>query len=77
MRTTVKLDDGLLAQAKQVAARSGRTLSEVIEDALRQVLATRATSRSRKPLKLKTVDGPLGPGIDLDSSAALLDRMEE
>ena len=77
MRTTVKLDDRLLAQAKQIAARSVRTLSQVIEDALRQVFAARAHRRSRAPLKLKTVDGALRPGVDLDSSAALLDLMED
>ncbi len=78
MRTTVKLDDRLLAEAKQVAARSGGTLSEVIEDALRQVFARRATGTARKPVKLRTFRGTgLQPGVDLDSSAALLDLMDD
>jgi metal-responsive CopG/Arc/MetJ family transcriptional regulator len=35
MRTTVRLDPHLLAEVKRVAASSGRTLTSVIEDALR------------------------------------------
>ena len=76
MRTTVKLDDRLLAEAKQMAARSRKTLSEVIEDALRQVLSAPAASASRKPVKLSTFRGTgLQPGVDLDSSSALLELM--
>ena len=39
MRTTVRLDDELLSEAKQIAAKTNRTLTAVIEDALRQHLA--------------------------------------
>jgi len=37
MRTTINIDDALLAQAKQVAARTGRSLTDVVEDALREL----------------------------------------
>ena len=40
MRTTIRLDDRLLAEAKQYAAESGRTLTGLIEDALREVADT-------------------------------------
>jgi len=40
--TTLQLDDELVVQATISAARSGRTLSQVIEDALRQALASHA-----------------------------------
>jgi hypothetical protein len=39
MRTTIRLDDDLLLEIKQLAARSGKTLTSVIEDALREMLA--------------------------------------
>ena len=78
MRTTVTLDERLLAEAKQVAARSGRTLSQVIEDALRQAFAARPARGARKPVRLVTFRGRgLRAGVDLDSSAALLDAMDE
>jgi hypothetical protein len=77
MRTTIRLDDQLLTETKQLAARTGRTLTAVIEDALRQVLAQSDERRSSRPFKLTTFgrDG-LQPGVDLDDSAALLDLME-
>lgn len=77
MRTTIRLDDELLSEAKQIAARTNRTLTAVIEDALRQHLSQQKELEERKPVRLKTVDGrgPL-PGVDLDDSAALLDLME-
>ena len=76
MRTTIRLDDALLAAAKQEASRSGRTLTAVIEDALRQALAQRDGGRG-EPVELITCGGSgLQPGVDLDDSAALLDLMD-
>ena len=77
MRTTVRLDDHLLSQAKQLAARTGQTLTAVIEEALRIKLAA---SRKRKPGAKMTLTtygtGGILPGVDLDDSAALLELME-
>lgn len=76
MRTTIRLDDALLAEAKLHAARSGRSLTSVVEEALREALARRNAPAPRRPLRLPTVRGSgLLPGVDLDDSAALLDRM--
>ena len=77
MRTTVRLDDQLLTEAKLLAASTGRTLTSVIEDALREMLARRRTASRRAPIRLITVPGRLQPGIDLDDSAALLEIMEQ
>jgi hypothetical protein len=77
MRTTVKIDDRLLAEAKSQAAKSGRTLNAVIEDALRASLANRQRGSDRRNVDLPTFRGSqLLPGVDLDDSAALLERME-
>ena len=77
MRTTVRLDDGLLREAKEHAARSGRTLTALIEDALRRALAEAKRRPERPPPKLPTFRGDgLHPGVDLDDSAALLDLLE-
>jgi hypothetical protein len=77
MRTTIRLDDQLLADAKRYARESGRTLTAVIEDALRQVLARRTPDRPRERVTLTTYGrGGTMPGVDLDNSAALLDLME-
>ena len=77
MRTTIRLDDQLLSDAKALAASTGRSLTAVIEDALRAMLARRQASSKRDPVRLKTVAGELLPGVDLDDSAGLLEIMEE
>ena len=77
MRTTIRLDDQLLAEAKRYASQSGRTLTSLIEDALRETLARRQTMPSRRRVTLPTGGrGGVLPGVDIDSSAALLDMME-
>jgi hypothetical protein len=77
MRTTIRLDDALLAEAKALAARTGRTLTAVIEDALREVLR-RQDHAERREVRLTTVggNGPL-PGVDLDDSASLVQLMDQ
>ena len=78
MRTTIRLDDELLAQVKLLAAQSGKTMTAVIEDALREVLSRRQLQERRKPVRLTTVSGNgVLPGIDLDDTASLLATMEE
>jgi hypothetical protein len=77
MRTTVRLDDQLLRAAKAEAARSGRTLTRVIEDALREALRRKPKKRAPGSVRLTTFGGDgLCPGVDLDDSAALLDLMD-
>lgn len=76
MRTTIKIDDQLLREAKARAARSGSTLNAVVEDALREAFARRS-DQGRQAVELPTFAGStLRPGVDLDDAAALLDHME-
>ncbi len=77
MRTTIRIDDRLLKEAKQLALRRGTSLTAVIEDALRETLSRQHSSVPREPAHLVIFDGNgLLPGVDLDDSAALLDVME-
>jgi hypothetical protein len=76
MRTTVRLDDALLAEAKALAARTGRTLTQVIEDSLRAALAPRGGDRGPRPELPVVHGGRLRPGVNLDSMSDLLDTME-
>jgi hypothetical protein len=72
MRTTINVDGQLLADAKLLARRSGKTLTAVIEDALRERLARRHAAGSQDSVRLPTVAGHgLLPGVDLDDSCAL------
>jgi hypothetical protein len=77
MRTTINIDDDLLAEAKQVAARTGRSLTAVVEDALRESLHRRHQTASRAVELPVFGEGGVQPGVDLDDSAALLDLMED
>lgn len=76
MRTTISIDDDVLRQLKERAARTGHTLSEVVEEAARFYLAPRR-SPEQKPVELVTAPGGPRPGVDLNNNAALLDLMEE
>ena len=76
MRTTIYIDDHLMARVKEVAAKTGKTMTAVIEDALRQSL-DRKQLKERKPVRLTTVGGR-GPrkGVDLDDTASIVELME-
>ncbi len=78
MRTTIRLDDKLLAEAKQLAAQTRRTLTAVIEDALREVLARRKKRPKGERMQLIRVNlGQLRPDVNLDDNAAVRDLMDE
>ncbi|WP_144070035.1 hypothetical protein [Nonomuraea indica] len=61
----MRIDEALLNEAKAYAARNGRSLTSVMEDALRQLL-NRSTETARRPhVELVTSDARLRPGIEL------------
>ena len=78
MRTTVRLDDGLFGRVKAEAARRGETLTTLIERGLRLVLAGSHRTRrgARVKLPVSRARGGPRPGIDLNDSRALLDRLD-
>ena len=77
MRTTIRINDQLLRDAKAHAARVGCSLTSLIEDALRQALSRQPANPRRGRVKLNTFLGRgLRPGVDLDNSAKLLDILE-
>lgn len=79
MRTTVRLDEGLLHRAKAEAARSGETVTTLIERGLRLVLAGRRGRgrRDRVGLPTSRKTGGTRPGVNLDNSSAVLDLLDE
>ena len=77
MRTTLDLDDALLRAVKVRAAESGRTMTSLIEEALRDHLARTDPDAPGVPLRWLVVDGGPRPGVDLADRDALLDLMED
>lgn len=76
MKTTVRVSEALAMEARQLATETHTTLTALVEDALREWLRRRAAP-VRANAGLPTFRGQgLRPGVDLDSSAALLDLME-
>ena len=78
MRTTVRMEDELLRRAKEIAARRDTTLTAILEQALREWLDRQRRNKRRRRIDLpvsRSGGGPL-PGVNLDDSADLLDRME-
>jgi hypothetical protein len=72
MRITIQIDDHLHAEAKKWALERGTTLTGLIAGSLREALASR-----HKSFRMITFTGKgVQRGVDLDNSAALLDRME-
>ena len=78
MRTTLNLEDQLMRATKAKAAQEGRTLTAVIEDALREHLR-RGDERRSEPFRLRLVTLPGAPraGVDLDDRDALYEAMED
>ena len=79
MRTTVRLDDGLLTQAKQEARKRGETLTSLLERGLRLALSGSHTRPRSARVRLPTsgASGGTQPGVDLNDTSALLDRLDD
>jgi predicted transcriptional regulator len=77
MRTTITIDEHLLDQVRQVAAARRQTVSQVIEDSVRESLLRRGPE-GRPSFELRTFrGGGYQAGVDLDDNAALLDLMDD
>ena len=76
MRTTLTIDSQVLAEFKRRSSETHRTLSSLIEEALREHLSRGRDAASTKPLEFPIVGGRgLAPGIDLSSNAALAELL--
>ncbi|MDY7028391.1 MAG: ribbon-helix-helix protein, CopG family [Spirochaetota bacterium] len=80
MRTTIRMQDQLLREAKKRAAQQNRSLTAFIEEAVREKLLNTAGEEAAEPspaYRLITFKGEgTRPGIDLDNSASLYDAMD-
>jgi hypothetical protein len=78
MRTTLTIDADVLSAFKRLAADTHRTLSGVIEDALREQFARRRALGETSADDLPVVrGGALLPGVDLSSNAAVQRLLDE
>ena len=73
MKTTLNIDDSVMAQLKREAARQGRTMSELVETALRLLFRTPKRRRNPTPLPTFRSGGTL---VDIADREALYQTME-
>ena len=78
MRTSVDINDDLLTDLKRVAADTRRSLKDLIEDAIRVLLAQgKATNSGSIAVHVITFRGRgVQRGVNLDSTRELLDIMD-
>jgi hypothetical protein len=74
MKTTLNIDDTVMAELKREAARQGRTMSELVETALRLLLRPQ---RKRKQLRALPTFNSGGHLVDIADRDALYDAMED
>jgi len=73
MKTTLNIADPVMAQLKREAARQRRTMSELVETALRLLFRAQNTRRKLPPLPTFNSGGHL---VDIADRDALYDAME-
>jgi len=73
MKTTLNIDDGVMTRLRREAARSGRTMSELVETALRGLLQAKPAVAEFRPLPSFNGGGTL---VDIADREALYRAME-
>ena len=77
MKTTIDIADPLLQRAKRLAAKRNTTLRQVIEDALRDVIAHEGR-QGKTEIEIRTFRGKgLRSGLAWDDWQAVRDRAYE
>jgi hypothetical protein len=73
MKTTLNIDDSVMARLKREAARQGRTMSELVETALRLLFQSQRKQEPISPLPTFDSGGAL---VDIADRDALYQAME-
>jgi plasmid stability protein len=68
MKTTLEIDEGVMRALKRRAADEGRTMSELVEAALRALLEARPTATAPPPLPVWDSGRML---VDIDDRSAV------
>jgi hypothetical protein len=76
MKTTLNIDDALMRRVKQRARETGRSITEIVEQALRRDVSGVRPATGGFTLRWTPVSGRLQPGVDLSDRDSLYDLME-
>jgi hypothetical protein len=75
IKTTLNIDDSVMARLRRESIRQGRTMSQLVEAALRLLFRSVRQSKRKKLRPLPTFDGGK-PRVDIADRNALYDAME-
>jgi hypothetical protein len=73
MKTTLNIDETVMSELKREAARQGRTMSELVETALRGLFQRQKAPAELEPLPAFNSGGPF---VDIADRDALYQAME-
>jgi hypothetical protein len=74
-RTTLTLEDDVVARLRDASRRTGKPFKAVVNDAIRTGLAAER-SGAKPPFRIEPRPMGLRPGMDLDDISGLLERLE-
>jgi hypothetical protein len=79
MKTTLDIDDELLARAKALSARERKSVTRLIEEGLRLRMRgpARRTQRVAPALAIHRGKGGMAEGVDPRSNRAMLDAADD
>jgi len=77
MKTTLDLDDALLAKAKSLAAQQRTSLTRLIEEGLQLRLRAQQVPAKRMRLPVYRGTGGLAPGLSGLNNKAMLDAADQ
>jgi hypothetical protein len=77
VRTPLTLDDYVAAKLKAESRRVGQPFKEIVNETLRNGLASRRVSAPQQAFKIAARDlGDVRPGLSLDNVAELIEEAE-
>lgn len=77
MRTTLTMDDHVLARAKSRARQRGQTLGQFVEQALQHEFSRQPITQERPTIPVFTAGTGPRPGVDLSSNRSLWEILDE
>ena len=79
MRTTIDIDDGIMAQLREMAHRSHTSLKESVNAAIRRGVRSDLSSVKSEPYRCPTfrMGSPLSDSVNLDKALSLAFAIED
>jgi len=76
VRTTLTIDDDIVAKINAEMRRSGKSFKETVNEALRTGLSVQKELKSAKPFKVRARDMGTFPSLNYDNIGELLEQIE-